>query len=135
MPIEFEISRKQLFLIIVIAVIIVGSIIALFLLLNRPANWIAIETWAGPGPEIPLTTPPFTINGTEWRINWEVSDYDNSSRCYVSAYSVGAIEPFWESPHEQQSGEAHFNTKGTFYLIITPQGAPQHWSVEVSQVT
>jgi carbohydrate-selective porin OprB len=80
-----------------------------------------------------MTTSPFTINGTEWRVNWQVSSYNNASRCYVSVYDAATNGPIVVVPHEQQSGEARFNTKGTFYLKIEVYGALQGWSVQVYQ--
>jgi len=135
MPVEFEISRKRLFLIIVIVAILVGAIIALFFLLNRPPAEIELGSWNGEGPEI-VTTESFTVNGTGWHIKWEASGYGSSSGCHVSAYSPGVLDPFWESPSEQLSGESpHFTSQGTFYLKIIAEGTLNSWSVWVYQTT
>lgn len=136
MPVlEFEISKKRLFLIIAIIALISGAIIAFFVLLNRPANWVSVASWNGQETEYSMTTEPFTINGTEWRVNWQVGAYDNSSRCYVSVYDANTNGLIVELPHEQQSGEAHFNSKGTFYLKISLHEALQGWAVQAYQTT
>lgn len=133
--IDFEISKKKLRLVIVIISIIVGAIIIAFFLLNTPANWVSAASWNGQETEYSVTTEQFTINGTEWRVNWQVGAYDNSSRCYVSVYDADTNVIVEELPHEQQSGEAHFNSKGTFYLKISLHGTLQFWSVQVFQKT
>lgn len=131
--IDFEISKKRLLLIIVIIALIVGAVIVTFVILNTPANWASVASWNGQETEYTMTTEPFTINGTEWRVNWQVGAYDNSSRCYVSVYDAGTDGLIMELPHEQQSGEAHFNSNGTFYLKISLHGALHSWSVQVHQ--
>jgi len=131
MPKGFEITNKRFLLIIPIIVIVVGAII--FFVFNRPANWVSVASWNGQETEYSMTTEPFTINGTEWRVNWQVGAYDNSSRCYVSVYDADTNVLIVELPHEQQSGEAHFNIKGTFYLKISLHGALHSWSVQVYQ--
>jgi len=132
MPVEFEISRKRLLLIIVIAAIIVGAIL-FFVFFNRPANWVNLKSWNGHETEYSMTTEAFTINGTEWRVNWQVSSYDNSSRCYVSVYDADTNVLVFAIPHEQQSGDAYFNNKGSFYLKVDIHGALTSWSVKVYQ--
>jgi hypothetical protein len=129
--IDFEISKKKLILIIATIAIIVGAI---FVLLNNPAaNWVGVASWNGQATEYSVTTEQFTINGTEWRVSWQVSAYDSSPRCYVSVYDADTNALIAELPHEQQSGEASFESKGTFYLRISLQGTLQAWSVQVFQ--
>lgn len=125
-------SRKQLFLIIAIIAVLVAAG-AFFVIFFRPANWASVASWNGQQTETSVTTEPFTINGTQWRVNWQVSSYDNSSRCYVSVFNADTNQLIVELPHDQQSGEANFITKGAFYLKIELHGALQSWSVQVSQ--
>jgi hypothetical protein len=133
--IDIEISKKKLLLIIVIIALIVGAVTVTLVILNTRANWAGVASWNGQETEYSMTTEPFTINGTEWRVNWQVGGYDNSSRCYVSVYDANTNGLIVELPHEQQSGETHFNSKGTFYLKISLHGALQAWSVQVFQTT
>jgi hypothetical protein len=110
-----------------------GAIIFFVFLFNGPPNYVNVASWTGQETEYTTTTEPFTINGTEWHINWQVAGYDSSSRCYVSVYNAGANELVAELPRDHQSGMVHFNTKGTFYLKIETHGALHGWSVQVYQ--
>jgi hypothetical protein len=133
MPIESKISRKRILLIIVIVAILLGTIIFFVYLLSGPPNWVSVASWTGQETEYTTTTEPFTINGSDWHINWQVAGYDSSSRLYVSVYNADTNELIAELPRDHQSGMSYFNTKGIFYLEIEAHGALHSWSVQVWQ--
>lgn len=135
MPVlEFEISKKWLLLIIAVIAILAGAVIFL-VFFNRAPVWVTVTGWDGEATEYSVTTEQFTINGTEWRINWQVRAYDSSPRCHIYVYHADTNQLFAELPQEQQSGEANFTRMGTFYLKIDVHGELESWEVQVHQKT
>jgi hypothetical protein len=130
-PVESRISKKQFLLIAAIVAVLVGAFTYFVFFYGMP-NWVTVASWNGRDTEFKLTTEPFTINGTDWHINWQAAGYDSSARCYVSVYDATTNGLITALPHDQ-SGLIDFNTKGTFYLKIETHGAITSWSVQVLQ--
>ena len=110
---------------------------------STPKNWHTVMTLSGSGQE---NTAPFTIQGSEWRVDWtETLIHDPASfceqggPCTVTVFTslagqtqaAGVFSMTTMSAIGTVTGTSYeYLASGSYYLFINPDFSPQ-WSVTV----
>lgn len=133
-----ELTKKgRIVFAVIVTIAVASTIVGIFVFFQQGERWVSVANWNGQTKDIAMTTEPFKINGSEWRVNWQIwqiggytSSASGAAKCDILVYDADT-NAMVRHTLSTQSGETWLNTTGRYYLKIGISGTLSSWAVYV----